>query len=186
MAKNIIFGTHDSATGEKGYWLWRPFTWLCKTQTLCIKDQALKGCKYFDLRVKKTCRGYVCAHGLWTTKKLFTEILADLKDMEDIYVSVTYEGHLDDSKYAEFIKYAKSVIPENIKLTFIAVKYAKIGKFKRGWKTLETVNYLPTKGLYPCFDFSNWKTLFAIPFLWKGFKVTELSNYAVNVIDFFE
>ena len=180
------FGTHDSVTGEQGYGLASLFTWLCKTQTLCIKDQVIKGCKYFDLRVRKTRRGYICAHGLWTTKKLFTDILVDLKDKEDIYVSVTYEGSLDDSKYKEFIKYVKSVIPENVKLTFIAVKYAKIGRYKRGWKTIETVNYLPIKGLYPCFDFRDYKSLLPIPYLWRKLNVTELSEDKVNVIDFFK
>ena len=72
--------THDSATGEKGRgflsFLVTPFA---KTQNKTIKEQYDAGCRSFDIRVREDEWGvYICAHGLWKSKKSATEILSEV------------------------------------------------------------------------------------------------------------
>jgi hypothetical protein len=71
----IKIATHDSATGESGYgifsWLFTPFA---RTQSKTIKEQIEAGCRLFDIRIRKTKRGWICCHGTWETKKTLDEI----------------------------------------------------------------------------------------------------------------
>lgn len=76
-------GTHDSVTGEKSYgilsFIGIPFA---KTQSKTIDEQYKACCRYFDIRVKKTKRGWICAHGLQQSKRLAEDILEQLIIME--------------------------------------------------------------------------------------------------------
>ena len=94
MNNNI--GTHNSATGEKGYGIlskiFAPFS-VCQSKT--IGDQLRAGVSYFDIRVRKTKRGIVCAHGLWETKKTADDILSQINQIarrRNIYVKIMYEN----------------------------------------------------------------------------------------------
>lgn len=71
--------THNSSTGESGHgiisWLVTPFA---KCQSKTIQEQYEAGCRYFDIRVRNTKRGYICAHGLWESKRYFIDILMEI------------------------------------------------------------------------------------------------------------
>lgn len=63
---NLLIGTHNSATGEKGKgilsWLVTPFS---KTQSKTIEEQYNAGCTMFDIRFKQDKdKVVICKHGL--------------------------------------------------------------------------------------------------------------------------
>ena len=81
-----LIGTHNSATGENGYgvlsWLVAPFA-VTQRKTICEQFDA--GCRSFDIRVRLTKRGWVCAQ---------------------VEVSVMYEGkgHADFGNFATMVR----------------------------------------------------------------------------------
>jgi hypothetical protein len=68
-------GSHDSATyGEY------PFSSVAKTQSLTIKEQLIRGIRYFDLRVRVHNGVFYAHHGPVGTENHFTDILTDIRD----------------------------------------------------------------------------------------------------------
>lgn len=175
--------THDSATGEKSWWLTIPLIPFARTQSKSIQQQLDNGCRYFDIRVRKTFRGWICAHGLWESKKSADDILSEINAVGS-YCNITYEGwgHKDyEDKVDEWIeKY------HNIKFVNINIKYTEGIKMK--WKTLKLINYV-YGGAKDCFfklDFRSWHTFLPIPWLWKkiyGPKVV-FNDYYYQFVDF--
>ena len=122
----LKIATHDSITGEKGKgllsFLVSPFA---KTQRKTIKEQLDSGVRYFDLRTRKTKKGWIGAHGLWTCKKSFEEILEELNNYNDIvYANITYEGWGDEKELMNQVSYVfqdsrllKMSILENIRMS---------------------------------------------------------------------
>lgn len=180
---NMKIATHDSATGEKSWWptiILIPFS---RTQSKSIKQQLECGCRYFDIRVRKTFRGWICAHGLWESKKSAEEILSDINSV-GAYCNITYEGwgHKDfESKVEEWVK-----MYPNIKFATINIKYTEGLKLK--WKTLKVLNKVEggSKDSFFKLDFRSWHTLLPIPWLWKkiyGPNVTFNNDY-YQFVDF--
>ena len=65
----LKIATHDSATGERGNWWSWFFAIFAKTQSKSIKKQYEAGCRLFDIRIRKVCGKWKCAHGPWVTKE---------------------------------------------------------------------------------------------------------------------
>ena len=185
-----LIGTHDSVTGEKGYGFFGLFRWFGQTQVLTIKEQAICGVKYFDLRVRKTDRGWICAHGLWETKKTFTEILSDISKntpLESVLLAVTYEGTLPKEMTEEsFIKFIKKTVKKysNLSLHVISEKYKKIKFGKKVWNTMWSRDSYGYKiiGHYPHFSLTPFPP---IPSLWKMEKpIFSEDSKTITIIDF--
>lgn len=151
--------THNSATGELGHgiisWLVTPFA---KCQSKTIKEQYYAGCRYFDIRVRKTKRGWVCAHGLWESKRYFIDILMEISRFCDCYVMITYEGEAPD----DFTQYIDSIVR-----SFSNIKFTSINTKKPKWKSLRIYNNVGYDNEYKILDGSSWHTYLPIPWLWK-------------------
>lgn len=159
----IKIATHDSVTGEEGWWLTKPLTIFARTQSKTIKEQYQAGCRYFDIRVRKTKRGWICAHGLWESLKTVDQILQEISDYGGGYCNITYEG-FNNSYFLEQIFIWRDKYPK-VKLVDINIKYYK--RFK--WKNLLQLNQVPggAKDQFFKLDFRSWHTLIPIPILWK-------------------
>lgn len=154
--------THDSVTSEESWWLTKPLTIFAKTQDKTISEQLAYGCRFFDIRVRKTHRGWICAHGLWETKKTADEILSEINKYET-YCNITYEGFGCDSFVDQVNEWEKKY--PNIKFVYVSIKYSKWFK----WEILEQ-RHTVDGGAVDCFfklDWSSWHTLLPIPKLWK-------------------
>ena len=154
--------THDSATGEKSWWLsylWIPFS---KTQSKTIQEQIKLGCRYFDIRVRKTCRGWICAHGLWESKKTVDEILEEINQVES-YCNITYEGFGNKSFLTKVDEWSKKY--KNIRFVYINIKYGK----KLKWENIKIMNIVEcgSKDAFFKLNFTSWHTFLPIPWLWK-------------------
>lgn len=185
-------GTHDSVTGEKGYGFFNLFKFFGQTQKLTISDQAKSGVKYFDIRVRKTNRGWICAHGLWETKKSFNEILSDISKNtihESVLITVTYEGTLPkDLSEANFIKLVKKAVKRfsNLSILSISEKYKKLSWKKRVWNTMwsRSSHGYNLIGHYPHFSLTPFPP---IPSLWRMEKPDLSGNdKTIIIIDFYE
>ena len=186
-----LIGTHDSATGEKGYGFINLFKFFGKTQDMSIIEQAKAGIRYFDLRVRKTERGWICAHGLWETKKTFQTILKEISENtkeEFVLVSVTYEGTLPyDIKSEGFVRFIKKTIKKysNLTLISIAEKYKKVSWNKREWNQIWSRSGYKLIGHYPHFS---WKPFPPIPSFWKMSFPEEIPSdeKTVIIVDFYK
>jgi len=168
----LKIATHDSATGEKGRgilsWLVTPFA---KTQSLTIDEQYVAGCRSFDLRVKKVGDQWLCAHGLWKSKRTFADIIKQLASYGDrCQVCVTYEGKAEHNEelidlYNRMRKGYKHII-----WGYLAVKY---GKDSNGlvvkYDIIQQGHELYEGGVqgFLALDGRSWHTLLPIPWLWK-------------------
>lgn len=175
--------THDSATGEKGWGIGVLFSIFAKTQNKTIQQQIESGCRYFDIRVRKTRRGWVCAHGLWTTKKNVEEILSEINDI-GAYCNITYEGW-GNSEYEKMVDIWRVKYPK-IKIVTVNIKYTE--GIKMRWKILYYLHNVEggAKDMFFKLDFRSWHTLIPIPILWKkiyGPKVVFNDEY-YQFVDF--
>ena len=178
--KKIVMkiGTHDSATGEKSYgflsFLGIPFS---KTQSKTIHEQYEANCRYFDIRVRKTKRGWICAHGLWQCKRLAEDILEQINSYKDCYVQLVYEGY-GDKEYSQkveewFNKY------KSIKFQGAYIKYPS-------WRCVKSGEYVKTKNCFIELNFQSLHTLLPIPWLWKKiyFNKPKFNDEFYSIVDF--
>lgn len=151
-------GTHNSATGEKSYgilsWLVIPFS---KCQSKSIKQQYDSGCRYFDIRIKETKKGWICVHGLWTSRRSAKDIISQINEYGDCYVRLTCEGKSDifQNKFNNFVK-----TYDKIKFTSINIKNPK-------WECIKVYNNIPMQEKLIVLDGRSWHTYLPIPWLWK-------------------
>ena len=187
----LKIATHDSATGEKGKGLLSIIgTPFARTQNKTIKQQYEAGCRMFDIRVKLVNNVWRCAHGLWQSKRLATDIINELNSFEDrVYVLLTYEGGKKKSKeFKEFVKSIKKKYT-NIVWGAIAIKYGEgsnlfkvqyeyIQHCPKGWPVSHQ-GFLPLNG-------STWHILIPIPYLWKKIynDLPEFSENHYTFVDF--
>lgn len=152
-------GTHNSATGESGHgilsWLGTPFA-RCQSKT--IAEQYKAGCRYFDIRIKETKRGWVCAHGIWQSKRTVGDVLDQIDAYGDCYVMLTYEGQAPD----DFCRITDRLVDNFPKITFTSVNTKK-----PEWKVLKTYNSVPVQSDFVNLDGRSWHTYLPIPWLWK-------------------
>lgn len=170
---NLLIGTHNSATGEKGKgilsWLVTPFS---KTQSKTIEEQYNAGCTMFDIRFKQDKdKVVICKHGLWSSKRTLESILNQINNYGNCLVSLTYEGKsntlLQHQSLIGYYEYIKKKYP-NITWQYLAIKY---GKNSQGIKCRYDILKvdLPIKtiqGFLPL-DGRSWHTYLPIPWLWK-------------------
>lgn len=151
--------THNSATGESGHgiisWLVTPFS-RCQSKT--IKEQYYAGCRYFDIRVRKTKRGWVCAHGLWESKRSVEDVLAELNSLCNCYVNITYEGY-EISDYRVTVNTWVS--------RFCNISFSRINVKEPQWRCIDVIHQLPYEEYFLHLDGSSWHTYLPIPWLWK-------------------
>lgn len=166
-----MIGTHDSATGERGRgllsWLVTPFA---RTQRKTIREQYEAGCRVFDIRVRNTRRGWVCAHGVWTSHRTATDILSEIDRFpERCQVDLTYEGGTDDRPVFErgvelfkglyeYIRWGECAIKYGREAKGLIVRYEVVYPADRGCIGGEQ-GFLPLDG-------RSWHTYLPIPWLW--------------------
>lgn len=185
------FGTHDSVTGEKGHGIINLFRYLGQTQSYTIIEQAKAGIKYFDLRVRRTSRGWICAHGLWETEKTFYEILKEISSNtihDQVYIAVTYEGTLPNNLTEDaFVKFIKKTIKKfnNLIIYSISEKYKKISWKKKVWNTIWVKGNLNIISHYTHFSLTPFPP---IPSLWKKDNNIEFPDdpKTIVILDFFK
>jgi hypothetical protein len=157
MAK---IGTHNSATGERGYGrIDRILSIFARCQNKTIKEQYEAGCRYFDIRYKWSDeRGcYVCAHGWWTCEKTLSQVLSEIDNLGKCYVMVTCE------QGAPLRKTSIQHIIEN----HTNICFTTFNRKKPIWRCDYCNKALPHVNGYRVLDWSSWHTLIPIPWLWK-------------------
>lgn len=184
--------THDSATGEKSYGLLSflviPFV---RTQSKTIEEQYNVGCRSFDIRVRYDSKRhiYVCAHGLWKTKKSAWSILKEIDSFpEKCEVCITYEGVCKDVE--NFKKYIDSIklTSKNIIWGAICSKYDTKVSTKVDYTVIEYAepNYSGgIQGFLPL-DGRSWHTYIPIPWLWDRLykRPHKFNNNKYTFVDF--
>lgn len=152
-------GTHNSATGESGHgilsWLGTPFA-RCQSKT--IAEQYEAGCRYFDIRVKYTKRGWICAHGIWESKRTLSHVLSQINTYGDCYVMLTYEGESPE----DFCD-----ITDTFVTTYTGITFTCVNTKKPEWITLKTYNSVMFESDFVNLDGRSWHTYIPIPWLWK-------------------
>ena len=163
--------THDSATGEQGKgfisWLLTPFA---KTQSKTIKEQYDAGCRMFDIRIKKSNNEWHCAHGPWLSKRTLKSIIQEINAFpERCYVSITYEGKVDNNEEIITVFNRMKLVYRRIIWGALSVKY---GKDSTGIKVKYDIVVNPQakfefglQGFLPL-DGRSWHTYLPIPWLW--------------------
>lgn len=168
----LKIATHDSATGEASHGLISllvlPFA---KTQSKTIKQQYDAGCRSFDIRVRwdKRRRLYVCAHGLWKSKRSAASILNQINEFKDrCEVCITYEGVCKDVE-----KFSAKVTSwrlhfDNIIYGSICTKYATKVSTKVDYIKIQYADKEYSGGIqgFVPLDGRSWHTYLPIPWLW--------------------
>lgn len=199
----IKIATHDSATGENGYgfisWLFTPFA---RTQSKTIKEQIEAGCRLFDIRIRKTKRGWICCHGTWETKKTLDEILTEINNVEDdVYCDITFEDDFVDNPVTKTTFYTllgkyfihtdttqkefNDKIDEIIN-TYSHIKFCQINVKFPEWKCIRRPNSVPTQSKFKSLGGQSWHIIIPIPWLWKKiyFNKPEFSDKYYTYVDF--
>lgn len=188
----LKIATHDSATGEKPYgllsYIVAPFA---KTQIKTIKQQYDAGCRSFDIRVRwdKRRKMYVCAHGLWTSKRSALSILNQINSFNDrCEVCITYEGVCKDIKHFSSKVTSWRLALDNIIFGSVYSKYAN--------KVSATVDYIKIQysddnysgGVqgFLSLDGRSWHTYIPIPWLWDRLykRPHKFNNNRFTFVDF--
>lgn len=187
----LKIGTHDSVTGEKGKgfisWLVTPFA---KTQSKTIKAQYNAGCRSFDIRIKKHKNEWHCAHGIWISKRTLKSIIQEINAFpERCYVTITYEGKIDNNEEIIALFNKMKIAYKRIIWGALSVKY---GKESTSIKVKYDVVVKPqpkyeygVQGFLPL-DGRSWHTYLPIPWLWdRLYKRPHVFNENVyNIVDF--
>lgn len=171
--------THNSVTGEKGRGLLSLLvTLFSKCQSKTLEEQYNSGCRYFDIRYKwdEDEGEYLCAHGLWTSKKTLFEVLKWMNSKGDCYCMLTCEkGEPMDEYWMNRIV----VIYNFIKFTSFNVKYPE-------WTVKKVINPTPSISSYKILNWDTWHTLLPIPWLWKKIYYNKpiFNNTTFTFVDF--
>lgn len=201
--ENLKIATHNSATGESGYgiisWISTPFS---KTQSKTIKEQIEAGCRLFDIRIRKTKRGWVCCHGIWESKKLLEDILTEINNVnDDVYCDITFEDDFSDDKVTKTTLYTllgKYFINTNTSRkefddkidelinTYTNIKFCQINVKFPEWKCVIQPNTVPYKCVFKALDGKTWHTILPIPWLWKKiyYNKPEFNTEYYTYVDF--
>lgn len=192
MPRNLKIATHNSATGERPLnllsYLMIPF---CRTQSKTLKEQYEAGCRMFDLRIKEHKGKWHLAHGLFLTKKTFTEVLSELESFgEPCYILVTYEGKLatEEAKQS-FIAYIKDLQKDSSNLMWgpVCVKYTNDDLIV-DWETIipSACDFPENYSSFLQLTGENWQTFIPIPWLWKQFyfKNVTFNDEYYKFVDF--
>lgn len=168
----LKIATHDSATGERGHGLISLLvTPFARTQSKAIWEQYDAGCRSYDIRVrynKHRCQ-WVCAHGLWESKRTAEDILREINNFaEACEVCITYEGVCKDVQ--GFLAWVISMQKQcnNIIFGRTCSKYAVHAKAKVDYTEIwpgHSEYSGGVQGFLPL-DGRSWHTYLPIPWLW--------------------
>lgn len=181
-----MIGTHNSGTGEPSKsWYHKLLIPFARCQRYSIREQLNRGCKLFDLRVRKDGNDYILCHGLWKSKKTLDDVLEQIDEQGFIdhcqyKVLITYEGTLSHLLPTTFKMIMKSKVAgyRNVSLAQIAIK-------KPEWYVLYSDDVTNVKQGFMCLDFHSWHTLLPIPWLWsKFYRKIDYSNDVYTLVDF--
>lgn len=183
-----MFGTHNSATGERGIGilslLVTPFS---KCQDKTLRQQYICGCKLFDIRAKWYKGEWHCCHGLWTSKRTLIDIIKQLSRYINVYVTLTVEGNdkdfkriYEDGTLDEIRKTLNT--PEYLHLVYVAVK-------RPTWRIVDTFNHMIAGTIntdYEILDSHNWRRFIPIPRLWSRLRHRHPKSnpYTYTLVDF--
>lgn len=153
--------THNSATGEAGHgllsWLVVPFA---RTQRKTIREQFDAGCRSFDIRVRKTKRGWVCAHGLWESERSAEDILKEIDYFgERTEVAVMYEGK-GCEEYDAFATKVRTRSRNIVWGSFTCKRSSMVCQYA-------DPEYSGGKQGFIVLDGRSWHTYIPIPWLWS-------------------
>ena len=177
IPEGALIGTHNSATGEDGYgllsFLAAPFS-VCQGKTLA--EQYAAGVRYFDLRARWTARGWVCAHGLWESRRLLEDVLAQLSAYSNVQARIWYEGGAPTGFVGQV---------EEWKRRYGGIEFVQAGS-RRPWRPLVTWRQVGVRHSYLALDFSSWHTFLPIPWLWKKlyYNMPEFDTASYTMVDF--
>lgn len=173
--------THNSATGEYGTLLSSLFSIFSKCQNKTLVEQYNIGVRYFDIRVRKTWRGWVCAHGLWVARKPLFDLLKTLNDAvqgDTCYITLMYEGKSTLEIMEELKNMVESICP-NLTIVYVGAK-------KPSWTALKTYHHIQVVSKFKGLGFATWHTYLPIPWLWKKiyFDKVEFNEDYFIMVDF--
>lgn len=175
----LKIATHNSVTGERGRGLLSllvaPFS---KCQSKTLKEQYDAGCRYFDIRYKySTKRGcYVCAHGLWESKKTLREVLTEINDFCGCYVMLTCESGAPLT--CNSIRHIIRELP--------GIQFTSFNRKKPRWRMDYCNMQLASVNAYRVLDWSTWHTLLPLPWLWKKiyYNTPKFDEATFKFVDF--
>ena len=97
--KNMILGTHNSATGGRLLWWLRPLAWVINPTSKCqdrtIADQLADGVRVFNLQVAYVSGTWRFTHGLAIYKEDVIETLAMMKSCSTKEEPIYFQLYLD-------------------------------------------------------------------------------------------
>lgn len=171
--------THNSVTGEKGRGLLSllvtPFS---KCQIKTLKEQYDAGCRYFDIRYKWSDdrQTWVCAHGLWESKKDLYDVLKEINSFGDCYVMLTCESGeaMDNTEMCATLSH------------FPCIKFTSFNAKHPEWKVIRSIHAVPSVSKFKILDWQTWHTLIPIPWLWKKvyYDKPEFNEDTFTMVDF--
>ena len=178
-----MIASHDSATGERPQgvisYILTPFA---RTQSKTVVQQYESGCRYFDIRIRKSKNGFYACHGYWRCKTSVEMILQTIStlaecDKEKVFIMITYEGECDNEQWLTQAVFSM-MQGKHLTLTEINVK-------KPVWRNIyKAVDAPPYKQCYKNLDGSSWHTYLPIPWLWNKIFRFERDNDKFNFLDF--
>lgn len=185
MDDKLKIASHNSCSGEPRAnflsWLLTPFA---KCQSKTIKEQLEYGVRMFDIRAKKVNGHYYPAHGPYRNKYPVEDYIKIFDEYpDDIYITITYEGSLNDE---EMKKNFTSWI------TVLKSKYKNIHwggiYIKKPWSTFMNSDpgFPNSVSKFKHLDGSSWHTYLPIPWLWDKIysQPHEFDNKQFTYYDF--
>ena len=176
--QTMKIATHDSGTGEPSLrWYHRLLVPFSRCQLLNLTEQYEHGCRYFDLRVRKSSDGrWRLCHGLWQSSTTLTQAFDDLmqaslRSNDSVYAMITYEGSLTTDQQQQFLREMKELVEgyPMITLTEINCKLPH-------WTLISRLCSVPFEAAYV--KIVGWKCLLPIPFIWQ--LITEDDDMEFN------
>lgn len=168
-------GTHNSLTGEAGGgWLSRLLTPFARCQRKNLRQQYAAGCRYFDLRIRPAAGVWRGAHGPWTSRRTFADLLGELNALAltaETWVMITYEGACpDEAAFRDTVDDLMERVAPRLLLASVNVK-------KPAWHTLDAdPDAPPHENAYTVLDGSTWHTLLPVPRLWAWLRQRKAFN----------
>lgn len=169
--------THNSVTGEaSATWLDVLLVPFARCQSKTIREQYEAGCRYFDVRYKYSDRKgyYVCAHGLWESKRSLRDVIQEIDELGGCYVMVTCE-----SGAPLMTGSIRHMVQECTNTTF-----TYFNRKKPKWRIDYCNKILSHVNGYTMLGWQSWHTLIPIPWLWAKLRKKEYNEEMFTFVDF--
>lgn len=199
-----MIGTHNSATGETARSLFGVFIApFSVTQDLTLAEQYLLGTRCYDLRIAKRKGKWHAAHGLWTSKKTFEELMRNLNSV--IEEQVRYTGGSDRSNIvvvdvilerhckrdlADYMSYVNGGLKElqqelqYVKFRYIGRKYDEDGNGECFGCLAPEYGHMSVQR-FKNLSIKKWACLWPLPRFWARRETWVYDKNVINFYDFF-